>query len=358
MKIEIGNRIIEDCGKPYFIADIAANHDGDIQRAFKLIELAKEAGADVAKFQNFKAPKIVSKKGFDSMPKQTHQAAWSKSVFEVYQDASLADEWTHRLKEKCDEVGIEYMTSPYDFESVDLADKFSNAFKIGSGDITWTEMLQYIAAKNKPVLLATGAASAEDVARAINTIRPLNEQIILMQCNTNYTVDRENFKYINLNVLSTYKKLYPNVILGLSDHTPGHTTVLGAFALGARVFEKHFTDDNNRVGPDHKFAMNPSTWRTMVDECMNLYYAMGDGVKKVEENEMASRIVQQRAIYFQRDMKAGEIVKKEDVFPVRPIHEEGFYPYEEASVIGKKLKHDVASDTAVKKGDLCDADRE
>lgn len=355
MKIQIGNMTISSDGRPYFIADIAANHDGDINRAFKLIELAKEAGADVAKFQNFKASKIVSKNAFDQMPKQTHQAEWGRSVFEVYQDASLKDEWSARLKEKCDEVGIEYMTSPYDFESVDWADKFSNAFKIGSGDITWTKMLEYIAKKKKPILLATGASTAEDVDRAMKLIEPINSQIVLMQCNTNYTASKENYKYINLNVLSYYKQKYPNVVLGLSDHTAGYATVLGAFALGARVFEKHFTDDNNRVGPDHKFAMNPTSWREMVNECMNLYYAMGDGIKKVEENEMSSRIVQQRSIYYTRDMRAGEVITEKDIFPVRPVQKDGFMPYEENLVIGKKLKCDVVSDTAIKRGDITDA---
>ena len=355
MDIRIGNDVISNKGKPYFIADIAANHDGDINRAFRLIELAKEAGADVAKFQNFKAHLIVSKNGFDQMPKQTHQSAWTKSVYEVYEDASVADEWTIRLKEKCDEVGIEYMTSPYDFASVDWADRYSNAFKIGSGDITWTDMLAYIAKKNKPILLATGAADMADVERAMNTIMPINNQIVLMQCNTNYTANYENYKYINLNVLSAYKEKYPQVILGLSDHTFGHATVLGAFALGARVFEKHFTDDNSRSGPDHKFAMNPTTWRSMVDACMELYYAMGDGIKRVEENEKDSRIVQQRAFYFQRDMKLGEIITESDIFPVRPIQENCFLPYEKEVIIGKQLKHDVMKDTCVKKGDIADA---
>ena len=304
--IKIGDIEITKNGKPIFIADIAANHDGDLQRAFHLIELAKEAGADIAKFQNFKAEKIVSKNAFDNMPRQTHQAGWSKSVFEVYQDASLADEWTEKLKEKCNEIGIEYMTSPYDFESVDLADQYSNAFKIGSGDVTWTEMLEYIASKSKPVLLATGASELEDVKRAMQILQRHTEDIVLMQCNTNYTVDRENFKSINLNVLKLYNELYPDTVLGLSDHTPGCTTVLGALALGARVFEKHFTDDNNRIGPDHKFAMNPIGWRDMVEKSMDLFYALGDGIKRVEDNEKSSRIVQQRSVYFCRDMKRGE----------------------------------------------------
>ena len=353
--IKIGDIEITKNGKPIFIADIAANHDGDLQRAFHLIELAKEAGADIAKFQNFKAEKIVSKNAFDNMPRQTHQAGWYKSVFEVYQDASLADEWTEKLKEKCNEIGIEYMTSPYDFESVDLADQYSNAFKIGSGDVTWTEMLEYIASKSKPVLLATGASELEDVKRAMQILQRHTEDIVLMQCNTNYTVDRENFKSINLNVLKLYNELYPDTVLGLSDHTPGCTTVLGALALGARVFEKHFTDDNNRIGPDHKFAMNPIGWRDMVEKSMDLFYALGDGIKRVEDNEKSSRIVQQRSVYFCRDMKRGEKITKADIFPVRPINLEGFYPYEVDKIVGKVLKEDVSKDSAVLRKDILDA---
>lgn len=353
--IKIGDIEITKNGKPIFIADIAANHDGDLQRAFHLIELAKEAGADIAKFQNFKAEKIVSKNAFDNMPRQTHQAGWSKSVFEVYQDASLADEWTEKLKEKCNEIGIEYMTSPYDFESVDLADQYSNAFKIGSGDVTWTEMLEYIASKGKPVLLATGASELEDVKRAMQVLQRHTDDIVLMQCNTNYTVDRENFKSINLNVLKLYNELYPDTVLGLSDHTQGCTTVLGALALGARVFEKHFTDDNTRIGPDHKFAMNPIGWREMVEKSMDLFYALGDGIKRIEDNEKSSRIVQQRSIYFCRDMKRGEKITKADIFPVRPINLEGFYPYEIDKIVGKVLKEDVSKDSAVLRKDILDA---
>lgn len=352
MEIKIGNRTVSPESEPYFIADIAANHDGSLERAYKLIELAKEAGADAAKFQNFKASKIVSKYAFDHMPKQTHQAGWNKSVYEVYEEASLSDSWTEKLKEKCEKVGIEYMTSPYDFGSVDLADRYANAFKIGSGDITWTSMLKYIARKGKPIILATGASEMKEVERAVQTISEYNSQLVLMQCNTNYTAAKENYKYINLNVLKAYRQKYPHVILGLSDHTAGHATVLGALALGARVFEKHFTDDNNREGPDHKFAMNPVTWREMVEESMNLYYALGDGIKRVEENERESRIVQQRSFYFQREMKEGETVHADDIFPVRPIEEKGYYPYEEELIVGKKLVRGVQKGMPVLREDI------
>ena len=352
-KISIGNRIIEKGGKPYFIADIASNHDGSIDRAYKLIELAKEAGADVAKFQNFSAEKIVSRNGFDSLGGQlAHQSAWEKSVYDVYEDASIPEEWTRRLKEKCDEVGIEYMTSPYDFESVDLVEPYVNAYKIGSGDITWSDILKYIANKNKPVLLATGASNLDDVIRAMDVMGSINNDIVLMQCNTNYTVSKENFKYINLNVLNTYKEMYPDIILGLSDHTLGYSAVLGAIALGATVIEKHFTDDNNRTGPDHKFAMNPTTWKEMVKAANELYLSLGDGIKKIEDNEKQSVIVQRRVLYYRKNLKVGHVIDKDDLFPLRPIKQDGIPPYEIDNILGKRILKDVKGDDYVKWSDF------
>lgn len=344
---------INSIKKPYFIADIASNHDGDINRAYKLIELAKESGADCAKFQNFKAPKIVSPTGFNSLGKQlSHQSSWKKSIYEVYEEASIPYDWTPKLKEKCAKIGIEYMTSPYDFESVDSVDPYVNAYKIGSGDITWLEILTYIAKKNKPIILATGASTLQDVKRAVNTITSVNKQLIIMQCNTNYTVTRENFKYINLNVLLEYKKLYPDYILGLSDHTSGHSAVLGAVALGAKVIEKHFTDDNNRAGPDHKFSMNPKTWKEMVDRTMELYDALGDGIKKIEKNEEQTSVIQRRVLYYQKDLSKGHIITKDDIFPLRPAKHDGIAPYKINEIIGLKLTKDVKQDTYIKMTDL------
>lgn len=353
MSFKIGNRIIGNNERPYFIADIAANHDGDINRAYRLIELAKEAGADCAKFQNFKAKTIVSKNGFEKMGNQlSHQKTWEKSVYDVYDEASISDDWSPLLKNKCDEVGIEYMTSPYDYASVDLADKYCNAFKIGSGDITWIEIIEYISKKNKPVLLATGASSMEDVERAMNVLQNNLKDIVLMQCNTNYTASPENYKYINLNVLKTFRDKYHNVVLGLSDHTYGCSTVLGAIALGARVIEKHFTDDNDRIGPDHKFSMTPKTWREMVDESNRLYDALGDGVKRVENNELETAVVQRRALYFNKNMKKGQIISKSDIFPLRPSKKGSVLPYEVNSIIGKAVNKEIFADTEVRWEDI------
>ncbi len=276
MEMKIADRLIGENHPTYFVADIAANHDGSLERAKLLIRLAKEAGADAAKFQNFRAPKIVSDYGFRQMRGQvSHQASWKKSVFEVYQDASIPFEWTPILKEECDKVGIHYFSSPYDFEATDFLDPYVPAYKIGSGDITWLEEVERIARKGKPVLLATGASDIGEAQKAVRLILSINPQLVLMQCNTNYTASLENFNHIHLRVLETYRTMFPQVILGLSDHTPGHATVLGAVALGARVIEKHFTDDNNREGPDHKFAMNPQSWADMVENTRQLERALG-----------------------------------------------------------------------------------
>ena len=346
--IKIGNTFLGQSEEPYFIADIGANHDGDIDRAIKLIELAKEAGANAAKFQNFKAPQIVSNKGFESLKGQlSHQSSWQKPVVEVYQDASISYDWTKILKEKCDEFEIEYFTSAYDFESVDHVNPYVNLFKIGSGDITWIEIIKHIAKKKKPVIIATGASDMKDVIRAMNKLEQFTEDIILMQCNTNYTADPENFNHINLNVLNTFKQEFPNTVLGLSDHTLGHSTVLGAIALGANVIEKHFTDDNDRIGPDHRFAMNPKSWREMVDRSHELFNALGDGIKRVEANEQKTKIVQRRGLRYNRNISAGEIIKKEDLIALRPLNEKGLEPYELYNVIDQTLAIDVYKDDPV-----------
>ncbi|MEI8132346.1 MAG: N-acetylneuraminate synthase family protein [Leptolinea sp.] len=338
MEIRIGKHLIGENHPVYFIADIAANHDGSLERAKMLIRLAKQAGADAAKFQNFQAAKIVSDYGFKSMDGQvSHQAKWKKTVYEVYKDASVPFDWSPELKAVCDEVGIDYFSSPYDFESIDYLDAFVPAYKIGSGDINWLEALEYMAHKGKPVLLATGASDIGDVQRAVHTLLAINPQLVLMQCNTNYTASPENFDHLHLRVLNTYHSMVPNLILGLSDHTPGHASVLGAVALGARVIEKHFTDDNLREGPDHAFAMNPKSWEDMVQNTRQLERALGSGDKFIAENEKQTVYLQRRCIRAARDLKVGEVVTRDMLDVLRPVASGAILPYEIDVVIGTCL---------------------
>ena len=342
MDIRIGNHVLGENHPTYFIADISANHDGDLERAKMLIRMAKEAGANAAKFQNFRAPEIVSDYGFKAMGGQlSHQATWKKTVFEVYREASIPFEWTPILKEACDEAGIDYFSSPYDFEAIDMLDPYVPAYKIGSGDITWLEVIEHMACLGKPVILSTGASDIGDVQRAVHVIQKVNPQVVLMQCNTNYTASLENFDHIHLRVLNTYHVMFPEVILGLSDHTPGHAIVLGAVALGARVVEKHFTDDNSRTGPDHPFSMTPDSWRDMVDRIRELERALGSPDKVVTGNEKDTVIVQRRCLRAARDIEAGEVLKRDMIGVLRPATPGAIMPYEIDAAIGTRALVDI-----------------
>jgi N-acetylneuraminate synthase len=353
MEIKIGKRLIGRDHPTYFIADIAANHDGDLQRARTLIRLAKEAGADAAKFQNFDAPKIVSDYGFTHMNAQvSHQATWRKSVVEVYRAASIPFEWTATLMEECSQVGIDYFSSPYDFEAIDFLDRYVEVYKAGSGEIDWIEALERMASKGKPFFVATGAADIGDVQRAVHAILKINRQLVLMQCNTNYTASPDNYDHLHLNVLKTYAAMFPEVILGLSDHTHAVAPVVGAVTLGARVIERHFTDSNDREGPDHKFAMDPDKWARMVQETRLLERALGSPDKFIAGNEQDTAVVQRRCLRAARDIQAGEVLTREMIAVLRPATPGAIKPHEIQNVLGTRALSDLPAGKDLRWTDL------
>ena len=350
---KIANNEISSNSKTYFIADIAANHDGDLEKAKDLIYMAAQAGADAAKFQHFKAKTIVSDHGFRSLgTKISHQKDWDKSVYEVYQSAEVPLHWTQILYETCQKAKIDFFTSPYDIEEIDYINNFVPAYKVGSGDITYHQIIKKMAGYGKPMILATGASKLDEVIDVMKMIEKINKNIVLMQCNTNYTANDENFRYIQLNVLKTYSLMFPNVILGLSDHTLGHTTVLGAVALGAKVIEKHFTDNNSLKGPDHKFSMNPISWREMVDRTRELEYALGDSIKKIEDNEKETYILQRRCLRASRDLKQGSVITNDMIDILRPAPKNSILPYEIDKIIGKKLSKNIEQGKEFKWSDI------
>ncbi len=337
-QIALDGRVIAPEKPVYFIADIASSHDGELARAVDLIHLAAEAGADCAKFQHFLAKDIVSDAGFAALGRQSaHQANWEQSVYEVFERYQTPRDWTDTLVKACADAGVDYMTTPYDLAALALMDPFVPAYKIGSGDISWPHFIGQVAARGKPVFLATGASDMDDVRRAVDAVLAHTGQICLMQCNTNYTGDLENFDYVNLNVLRTFAGEYPGMVLGLSDHTPGHAAVLGAVALGARAVEKHFTDDNNRVGPDHGFSMNPASWAQMVARTRELERALGDGQKRIEKNEREASIVQRRCLRVKTDLPKGHVLRADDLQALRPCPKNAVEPYHAKRVIGRAL---------------------
>jgi len=337
----------ENINYQYFIADIAANHDGSLSRAKDLIWLAKEAGADCAKFQHFLSDKIVNDKEFKKIEDiKTHQSGWKKSVSEIYDDYHFKREWTNEVKEECDKAEIDFSSSPYDKEAIDLIKDITPFIKIGSGDVSWLGHIENCLKTNLPIVIATGACSLDDVSRAMNLIGSYGNQHCIMQCNTNYTVDPDKIKYVNLKVLDLYKDLFPNAILGLSDHTKTFTSVLGAISKGAKIIEKHFTDDNSRIGPDHEFAINPEEWKEMVKISKELTDELGDGIKKVEENEENAYIVQRRSCVASRNLDKDHKIEADDINFLRPCPPGSVQPYDYSKIIGMKLKQGAEKNEA------------
>ena len=378
MSLKIGNHIVGVDHSVYFIADIASNHNGDLGHAKELIHACAESKVDAVKMQNFNAETIVSDFGFKNLDVvKTHQSAWKTSVFDSYKAASIPFEWTLELKELTEKLEMDYFTSPYSLELSKAVEPYISAFKLGAGDITWHEQIKLMSSFSKPLLIATGASNLEEVKKAMNVALEISNNIILMQCNTNYTANKkedisstkERFSNINLKVLETFSKIWPKVSLGLSDHTHGDLTVLGAVGLyNCSVVEKHFTLDNTKIGQDHSFSMMPDEWLSMVENTETLKkeikksdsfeercqkikniakdgefldLIIGDGVKKLSENEENTVIVQRRSIRAKRDLSAGIIITNEDLEVLRPCPKDAFPPHRKNEIIGKKLKRDL-----------------
>jgi N-acetylneuraminate synthase len=347
-EIKIGNKIIGIDHPAYIIAEIGANFDKNINKAKKLILAAKEAGADCAKFQSFITEKIVSDKGFAKMQLKGVHGSWGRTVNEVFKDAEFPREWHEEIANYCHEIGIHFSTSPYDFEAVDMCVKLDVPFiKIGSGDITWLEMLEYIAKTNKPMFLATGDATMSEIDEAIRTIEATgNKKLVLMQCITNYPSKIES---ANINVLKTYQKAY-NILTGYSDHSPGLVVALGSIALGAKVIEKHFTLNKTDVGPDHPHSMNVTEFKNMVQAIRELETAMGSTRKVVVEEEAETVIVQRRCLYAKKNIPAGKPLDVDDIIELRPAL--GIPPKYKKIILGKTLKKPIEINNPIYWDDL------
>jgi len=378
MEFKIGNKLVGKNHPVFFIADIASNHCGDLTLAKELIHACAESGVDAVKMQNFSAETIVSDYGFKNLGNvKTHQSAWKTSVFDSYKAASIPFEWTLELKELTEQLNMAYFTSPYSLDLVKAVAPYISAFKLGSGDITWHEEIAAMAAFDLPLLIATGATNMEEVRMAMQVALAHTQKVLLMQCNTNYTakhgedeaLTRERFSSINLKVLETYAQYFPEVPLGLSDHTHGSLTVLGAVGLyDCCAVEKHFTLDSSQEGQDHPFSMMPQEWQQMVNDTTALKqvitaemppeqrleyvkeavdrpdYLMliiGDGIKKVQANEANTVIVQRRAIRAATQLPAGHKLRKEDLVVLRPCPPDAFVPYQMETLVGQVLTQAV-----------------
>ena len=339
--IKVGKKTIGKNHSCYVIAEIGSNFDGDYSKAKKLLKLAKQSGADAAKFQTFETEKILSKKGFET--KTTFQSKWKKPVWEVYKNAEFPLNWHKKLQNYAKKIGIDFLSTPYNYEAVSLLKKINiPAIKIGSGDITDLEFLKFVSKTKKPIFLATGASTMNEVKEAIKTIKSSgNNKIVLMQSITQYPSPIED---ANLEVLNTFKEKF-NLNIGYSDHSKGSLVILASVALGACVIEKHFTDNTKSIGPDHPHSMNPNEFKKMVKEIRLIEKAKGDGIKKVEKSEKETRIIQRRSIFTIKKIKKNEKFTRKNIMTLRPFI--GLPASKFDKVLNKKAKRELDEFTPI-----------
>jgi N-acetylneuraminate synthase len=333
--IKIGSRNVGQNYPAYLIAEIGSNFDGSLERAKHLVDLAVDCGADAAKFQTFRSETIINKEAFRTS--SSFQAKWGRSVWDVYKDAEFPFEWHKEISDYCASKHIDFLTSPYDFEAIEMLERLNIlAYKIGSGEITNLEFLKYVAEKSKPVILSCGAATMGEISDAVKIIRSVgNNDIILLQCVTMYPAP---FEDANIRAMCTLREAF-DCLVGYSDHTPGNIVPLGAVALGGCVIEKHFTDDKKRKGPDHLFAMDVDNFKELTNSIRTLELAMGSPVKDVYPCESETVILQRRSIFAAKNIPKGTTITPEMITVLRP--QKGLLPKYKPLVLGRVAKVDI-----------------
>ena len=328
--------------KVYIIAEAGDNHNGDFNTALKLVDVAKRAGADCVKFQTFVTEEIISKYA-EMAEYQKKNAGKEESQFEMVKRLELSFDEFRKIKEYCDRVGIQFLSTPFDLKSVDFLNELGVPFfKIPSGEITNYPYLIKIAHTGKPVVMSTGMCEPDEILAAINVLEKNGSgEITLLHCNTEYPTP---LKDVNLYAMRTMKKMFGKKV-GYSDHTKGIEVPVAAVALGACVIEKHFTLDKNMPGPDHKASLEPDELGRMVKNIRNIEIALGDGVKRVSESERKNIAIARKSIVARRNIQEGEILTEENLAVKRPGT--GINPMQWMEVLGTRAVRDFKEDELI-----------
>lgn len=328
--------------KVYIIAEAGDNHNGDFNTALKLVDVAKRAGADCVKFQTFVTEEIISKYA-EMAEYQKKNTGKEESQFEMVKRLELSFDEFRKIKEYCDRVGIQFLSTPFDLKSVDFLNELGVPFfKIPSGEITNYPYLIKIAHTGKPVVMSTGMCEPDEILAAINVLEKNGSgEITLLHCNTEYPTP---LKDVNLYAMRTMKKMFGKKV-GYSDHTKGIEVPVAAVALGACVIEKHFTLDKNMPGPDHKASLEPDELGRMVKNIRNIEIALGDGVKRVSESERKNIAIARKSIVARRNIQEGENLTEENLAVKRPGT--GINPMQWMEVLGTRAVRDFKEDELI-----------
>lgn len=324
-KIRIGGKLVGE-GEPIFIiAEAGSNHNGSLELAKKLIDVAAEAGTDAVKFQAFKADKLFNK-------------VKNKDIVDKLENLELREEWYKELFDYADKKGLIFLSSVFDEDSADLLDSSGiAAYKIASYELTHIPLLEHVARKNKPIILSTGMANESEIKEAVECIYSAgNRQVIILHCVSQYPAEPGN---VNLKSILALKRIF-DCPVGFSDHTETIYAPIAAVALGAKVIEKHFTLDKSLPGPDHAYALEPEELKQMVAAIREVEKMLGSEKIKPAESEINER-KWRRAIYAACDIPEGTVINKDMLMIVRPSPEGSLAPKYFKELSGKKIKKDI-----------------
>jgi N,N'-diacetyllegionaminate synthase len=328
----------------YIIAEAGVNHNGRISLAYKLVDVAVEAGADAVKFQTFKAEKVISKFA-EKADYQKETTEKNESMLEMAEKLELSRIDHEKLNVYCQKKGIEFLSTPFDLESIDLLMELGlKTIKIASGEITNLPYLRKIGGLGKKVIMSSGMANLLDVEKAFDTLIEFGtskEEITILHCTTEYPAP---FEDVNLKAMQTMHNEF-SVNVGYSDHTLGVEIPIAAVALGAKVIEKHITLDKKMVGPDHRASLEPQELKAMVTAIRNIEKAMGDGFKQPSPSEIKNISVARKSIVAKMSIKKGELLTEENLTVKRPGT--GISPMEWDTVISKVASRDYNQDDLI-----------
>lgn len=324
------------------IAEAGVNHNGEFELAKKMVDVAKEAGVDYIKFQTFIPEKLVAKNA-EKAQYQKDTTGETESQLQMLKKLTLSNENFIELKKYCDDIGIGFISTPFDLESIKFLESFDMDFwKIPSGEITNLPYLEAIAATGRKVIMSTGMCDIDEIKAAVEVLEKSGvKDIELLHCNTQYPTP---YEHVNLNAMKTISEATGKVV-GYSDHTLGIEVPIAAVALGAQVIEKHFTLDKNMEGPDHRASLEPEELKAMVSAIRNIELALGTAIKEPTESEISNRNVARKSIVAKTSIKCGDVFTADNLTTKRPGN--GISPMRWHEILGQRANKDYEEDELI-----------
>jgi sialic acid synthase len=337
-RVVIDGTVVQDDGECYVIAEVGHNHQGRLETAMEMFQVAKSCGANAVKLQKRDNRKLYTKTAYEKP--YEHENSFGPTYGKHREALEFGWVEYQELRQYAQEIGITLFATAFDFPSADFLAKLDvPAFKIASGDLRNTPLLAHVAAFQKPVVLSTGGGTMEDVNRAYDTIMPINPRLCMLQCTAGYPAA---FEDLNLRVITTYRERFPEVVVGLSSHDNGIAMAVAGYMLGARILEKHFTLNHTWKGTDHAFSLEPIGFGKMIRDLRRVKVAIGDGVKRVYETERNPIVKMGKKLVAARDLPAGHAIRREDIAIKSPG--DGLAPYEIDKVIGRVTRYGMSAD--------------